>query len=280
MKKALNNIKEFFKKILPYLKWIGLGILIFIGVKRYEKNDTRSASDITDPIIRDNVTKFRNRSEQVVRGLFSDRGYTNDPGNSGGTNQGNGTGNNQGSSDSVGSEKLTNSETRKTSDNLVNDSDSSGSNRGNSSARNNFNPIDDTDEGFLNFVEGPLIKKYGSHLFCLLAPMQIKFGRLVSSEIVDIYNQARKDPAIMDRYCTMGNKDYLVTYDAKMYLGIFQYLVRCTKQHHEFAIYEYNVGETKEHKLTDNTGKELFRVPKKKTTDSEFSQVFYYKWST
>lgn len=275
MKRILKKIKNFIKKYWQLIIGFIIGIII-VGGKR-EKDTLGNFSDNADTIISDNTARFRDRSEQVLRGIFSDRGHTNDPTDSRGTNSGNFSTNETGIPTSFGQQRPSDNESPEPSKDLADSGNNVNGNNRSNNDRHSTVPINTDDEGFFSFIEGPLLVKHGGHLFCLLAPLQMKYGRLVSSEIADIYNQGRKDPSIMDRFCVMGKKNHLLTYHAANILGADKYLVSCGKEECDFFITEWRDGGDKVFILYNKNAKKLFHSPKGKKKGTLISSN-YYRW--
>lgn len=76
------------------------------------------------------------------------------------------------------------------------------------------------DDPFLfRYMEGNMIHKFGDYFLALLAPQQLIERNLSVREIIDVYRQGVKDPAIMDNQCMLGNKGYLLTYHVRSILN-------------------------------------------------------------
>lgn len=78
---------------------------------------------------------------------------------------------------------------------------------------------------FFSFMEGSILRKYGGQILALLIPQQMISRQLTAHEIVEIYRQGKKDPAIISRNCVFGSKAHLLTYHAKHILKIEEYLI-------------------------------------------------------
>jgi hypothetical protein len=78
---------------------------------------------------------------------------------------------------------------------------------------------------FFSFIEGSMLRKHGGQLLALLIPQQMLSRQLTAKEIVEIYKQGKKDPAIISRDCKFGNKAHLLTYHAKNILEMEEYLI-------------------------------------------------------
>ena len=279
MKKVLTKVKEIFKYIGLAIVSAVAGILVFLHIRsKYEKdNNTRSYDDVVESIKRDRTAEFRDRSGDVLRGIFTDRGHTSRPGDSGGRDrEGSGpdsprvqTGN--------GAERSDHRTTGGSNNNIPKRNNRSGDN----SRRIDFNtdnPIEVSDPEFLNHIQGAVIRRNGQRMLCLLAPLQLVGRHLTAKEVIDIYEQGRKDPAIMDRKCNMGNKDYLITYHAKRILGLERHLVRVNSTSpYDFVIKEYRKKDTSTYGLYDHTGVNIF--PLEWEEIGGLGSVYYYKWS-
>lgn len=270
-----TKISNFFKKYWQLLLGVVVAIIAFIVGAKREKNDLGDFSDNADSIIGNNVTEFRDRTGEVLRGIFSDRGHTTNPGESGGTDRADGAGTKDRILPTPESERPPDSIPTGTSQDMENSS--TGISRDTDWGFNSTYPINSRDDGLLFHIEGPLLIKHGGHLFCLLAIMQFRYGRLEASQVVDIYNQGRKDPSIMDRFCVMGKKDYLLTYDAMEYLGADQYVIRCEKEQADYRIDEWNDSGAKAFRLHYQT-KEVYTSPESGIKNFRFITSHYYRW--
>lgn len=279
MKKIWTMIKEIFKYIGLAIASAVAGILVFLHIRsKYEKdNDTRSYDDIVESVKRDRTSEFRDRSGDVLRGIFSDRGHRSRPGDSGGGDRAGSGSDSPRVQTGTGAERSDHKPSGNSNNDIPERDNMSGDNsRG--TDLNTDNPIEVSDEGFLNHMQGAVIRRNGQKLLCLLAPLQYIQRKLTAEEIIEIYEQGRKDPAIMDRKCNMGNKGYLVTYHAKRILGLDRHLVRVNStQKYDFVIKEYRKKDTSTYGLYDHTGVNIF--PSEWEEQGGLGTVHYYKWS-
>jgi len=272
-----QKISNFFKKNWQLLLGVVASIIAFIiGVNRNEKNSSATVDSIADPIISDNVAEFRDRSNEMVRGIFSDRGHTRNPNDSGGTSVPDGPGNEAGVRGSVQPEGQSDSSPTGAGKNSTGSSNSNISGDSANICRDSRVPITQNNKEFLNHIEGVMIKRKGGHLLALLAIQQLEYGTLTAREVVEIYNQARKDPSIMSYDCNMGRKDYLVTYHAKNFYKNAKSLERCTIEQADFFIEEWATSDETEFRLLDKYLKPLFNSTKEKSP--HYIATFAYRW--
>jgi hypothetical protein len=84
------------------------------------------------------------------------------------------------------------------------------------------------DDPFLfRYIEGNAIHRHGDYFLAMLAPQQLIHRNLSMKEIIEVYRQGIKDPAIMDNTCTLGNKAHLLTYHVRTLLDIENFLNPC-----------------------------------------------------
>ena len=272
-----QKISNFFKKNWQLLLGVVASIIAFIiGVNRNEKNSSATVDSIADPIISDNVAEFRDRSNEMVRGIFSDRGHTRNPNDSGGTSVPDGTGNEAGVRSGVQPEGQSDSSPTGAGKNTSGSSNSNLSGDSANIRRDSRVPINQDDKALLEHIEGAMIRRKGGHFLALLAIQQLRYGALTAKEVVSIYNQARKDPSIMSYDCILGKKDYLITYHAKMFYTNAQSLERCTMEQAEYLIQEWVNGENSEFRLLDSVLKPLFNSTKIK--NAKYLGTIAYRW--
>lgn len=273
-----QKISNFFKKYWQLLLGVVAAIIAFIiGAKRNEENDTRSVSDIADPIISDNIAEFGDRSEQVLRGIFSDRGHTRNPSDSGTTDSGNGAGDESGVRGSVRPEGSTDIQSPGTSKDLPNGSNSHIRSDYPNINRHSYIPITRHNKGFLDQIEGPMIMRKGDHLFAILSMQQTKFGTLTAREVIEIYNQARKDPSIMNYGCVLGKKGYLITYHASKFYNENTYLEPCDLNNCDYKIEEWKFDHQLFYKVTSSDGRMIYyQGPSDKS--GEYVNSYGYRW--
>lgn len=254
---------EYMKKIKNFIVNLIAIILIMLGIKKgleiYAKtnsNHTDTTDSINERITKDTVTRFRDRSESSVRRVFNDRGVTPDQGNSGRTNS------NIPKQPASGTRDiLSRTDTEKGNGNK----DLAGEFC--SDLNNKFDrdflcgPIKLNDHLLLRHIEGGMLRRHGAHFLTLLAPQQLRNGKLTPSEVVTVYRQAQKDPAVMDRYCNLGRKHPLITYHNKYVMGIDEYLEEVNDiENIGLRIYDYEIVEWEDRvfALFDNHRHELY----------------------
>lgn len=265
MKKFLQKIAKWFKKhtfkIALFLTLVGGG---FVSIFLTKRSSDEKDIGITDPdatnraITGRRVSEFRDRSEQVVRGLFDNRGVTDRPGDSGAGDSNSGGGDSQDVYGRPGEEEEDNRNPGEQNSEPGSNQDNNNRTDNNLRGNNTYSfgspdiPITPDNIFFFESMEGNLIRRNGAKLLALLAPQQLASRALTAKEVVAIYNQARKDPAIMSRNCVMGRKGYLVTYHAAKILGVDMYLQPSEKA--DITVCGYNKGEKSWYEVLDRDG--------------------------
>lgn len=227
------------EKIKKVLLNIALGIAIFIVAvlvilglwklkefhdEKIDSNtDVRTIGDNGDRAGKEGVARFRDRVEQALRGIFSGRGITDSNTNSGG-------GNNQDSLPSVSGSTIGSTPIREEGSRTGTNVAVSGGNRiGNRDSRDSLrydsNAIKVDHPALLGRLEGALLRKYGQRIACLIAPTQMLSRELTTDEFIQVYNQGRKDPAVIDKYCVVGPKEHLLGYHTSKIVGNPHYVI-------------------------------------------------------
>jgi len=259
MKDLLHKVKKFFN-------WIGIAVLIIIGIIKgkeiYEKNNssTDTPESITDDITERGITRFRDRTGESIRRVFDNRGHKPSTTDSGRRDNQDSTGSEGGIDNPLPSRDT---ETRSTEPNLSNNLNNIGICIGRNTPVS-VSPLDLFDPDLLNHIEGALFKNKGSKLLCLLAPLQLVSRRLTVQELVEIYRQGVKDPSIITRSLQFGTKAEMLTYHAMRILNSKMYLksVEPTASErfpvHHYEITGWDTGDKVMYTLNDCTQEEIF----------------------